>query len=155
MGQETRKMKKIVIIVIVILVLIGAWALLNGQKGVDEPVTLGVPTSDVAGEDISDIPRYPRSVRIHYGTIPGAEDMLVVVYLTPINVDTVANFYETQLPANGWETPLGAEIIEELNLPYTYVEQGLLKGEQQAIVLVRNSEEYSGYTDINITYGPR
>ncbi|TET84034.1 MAG: hypothetical protein E3J36_02475 [Candidatus Nealsonbacteria bacterium] len=135
------------ILLLAVLVLVGAGC---GGDG----VTPEAPTSDVAGQDISDIPRYPGSVRIHYGPVSMDPDVIVIVYLTSESVDTVADFYETQLPANGWESLLDAETMEEFGLTYRYVGQGLLKEGRQTIVLVRASEDYSGYTDINITVGP-
>ena len=82
-------------------------------------------------------------------------DLIAIVYSTSASVDTVSDFYETQLPANGWESPLDAEMMEEFGLTYRYVGQGLLKEGRQTIVLVGASEEYSGYTDISITVGPK
>lgn len=136
------------ILLLAALVLVGAGC---GGDG----VTPEGPTSDVAGQDISDIPRYPGSVRTHYVPIPMDPDLIAIVYSTSASVDTVSDFYETQLPANGWESPLDAEMMEEFGLTYRYVGQGLLKEGRQTIVLVGASEEYSGYTDISITVGPK
>jgi len=113
-----------------------------------------VPTSDIAGEEISDIPRYPGSVRIYYGPIPNT-NIIVTEYLTSASIDTVSDFYEAQLPANGWVSPTDEELMKEFGLTYGYVGQGVEKGEYQTIVLVRDSSDYSEYTNINITFGPK
>lgn len=131
------------------LVLMGAGC---GGGGGTSGGTSGVPTADVSGEDIPDVSRYPGSVRIYYGPVPGTE-MVVVEYLTSASIETVSDFYEAQLPADGWQLPGGEEMIEGLGLNYIYVGQGLVKEGQQTIVLVRDSTDYPGYTDINITFG--
>jgi hypothetical protein len=133
-------------LVLTTLVLVGAGC---GGDG-----TPGVPTTDVSGEDIPDVSRYPGSVRIYYGPVPGT-DVVVVEYLTSASIETVSDFYEAQLPADGWQLPGGEEMIEGLDLAYIYVGQGLVKKGQQTIVLVRESTDYPGYTNINITFGPQ
>ena len=75
--------------------------------------TSKAPTSDVAGQDISDIPRYTGSVRIFHGSVPGVTDSRTVVYLTSASIDTVSDFYEAQLPANGWVSPIDEEMMRE------------------------------------------
>jgi hypothetical protein len=146
-------MKKIVIIAVLIVVIgIGAWILFG--RGTPSPVGTigGIPTSDVIGEDISDVPRYPGSVRIHYGTVPGVTDVVIVVYLTSANIDTVSDFYEKQLPANGWVSPMDEETMQMFGLTYKYVEQAVKKGEREIIVMVSPSADYSGYTEVNISF---
>ena len=106
------------------------------------------PTSDVSGEDISDIPRYITSVRIFYGkdilgTISGTT---VVGYLTSASIDTVLDFYQAQLPANGWAIIDAGEVSKMV---------AAMKEERgSVIVTITASEDYSGYTDINIVFVP-
>ncbi|MFH1391032.1 MAG: hypothetical protein ABIH20_01840 [Candidatus Diapherotrites archaeon] len=102
-----------------------------------------IPTADVVGEDISDIPRYSGSVRIHHGPIPGAAPgNIIVVYLTSASTDTVEAFYETQLPTNGWtviSSSMGMIAAEKA-------------GRGTTIVTIAASEENSGYTEISIIF---
>lgn len=154
-------MRKIILIIAILfiasLVLIGGGCgkTENGDKDVT-PKGGGekVPTSDVAGKDISDVPRYPGSARVYYGPVSDT-GIIVVEYSTSASIDTVSDFYEAQLPANGWVSPTDEEMMKEFGLTYRYVGQGVEKGEQQTIVLVRDSSDYSGYTNINITFGPK
>ncbi len=110
--------------------------------------TAGTPTVDVAGQDISDIPRYTGSVMIFYGedvigTIPGT---IVVAYLTSASIDTVLDFYQTQLPANGWTV---FDMGEVSKMP-----AAIKGGRGSVVVTITASEDYSGYTDINIVFAP-
>jgi hypothetical protein len=146
---------KFIIPLLAVLVLVGAGCgggiLDGGGDGAPEET---VPILDVAGEDISDVPRYTGSVRIYYGPVPNT-DIVVIEYLTSAGIDTVSDFYEAQLPANGWTSPTDEEMMKEFGLTYVFVGQGVEKGEYQTIVLVRDSSDYSGYTNINITFGPK
>ena len=106
-------MRKIILIITILflasLVLIGGGCgkTENGDNGVT-PKGGGekVPTSDVAGKDISDVPRYPGSARVYYGPVSDT-GIIVVEYSTSASIDTVSDFYEAQLPANGWVSPTG------------------------------------------------
>lgn len=113
------------------------------------------PVSDVAGQDISGVPRYPGAVRISYGYAPYAENITIVEYLASASVDAVSDFYEMRLAANGWVSPVDEETMQMLGLSYKYVGQALEKGNQQVFILIGESEEYSGHTLINITSGPK
>jgi len=109
----------------------------------------GAPTSDVAGRDISDVTRYTGSVRIFYGenvlgTVPGT---IVVGYLTTASIDTVLDFYQTQLPANGWTI---IDMGEVSKMP-----AAMKEGRGSAIVTITASEDYPGYTDISIVLVPQ
>lgn len=129
----------------------------KGSGGVAEgsPRTQQPPTLDVGGEDISDIPRYTGSVRIFYGSVPGVSGSIIVEYLTSASADTVADFYEEQLPANGWESPLDTETMRQFGLTYRYVGQAVEKeGRGIVVITLTDSEEYPGYTDINIVFNP-
>ncbi len=149
------KLKFIVpILLLGVLILVGAGcgggesAVPDGRGG----ITTWVPKSDVVGEDISDVPRYPGSVRVYYAPMPEIPDAIIVVYVTSASIDTVADFYETQLPANGWESELPAEMMKEFGLTHMYVGQTVTKEGREIFVLVRDSSDYSGYTEINISF---
>lgn len=94
------------------------------------------PTSDVSGSDISDIPRYTGSVRSYYGELYGVTN---IYYVTSASTSTVADFYATQLPANGW-TAGGTTSIYAT------------KGSAIAAIEIKASTTYSGYTEIQIAY---
>jgi len=130
-----------------ILVLVGAGCGGNGDTSVV------IPKLDVAGQDIQDVPRYPGSVRVYSAPMYGIPDAVTVVYVTSASIDTVADFYEAQLPANGWESELTAEIMEELGLTCRmYVGQTVMKENWEVFVLVGDSSDYSGYTEANISF---
>ncbi len=144
------------ILLLAVLALIGAGCG-GGEPAVsdgDNGITSGVPTSDVAGKDIQDVPRYPGSARVYYGPVPNT-NFIVVEYLTSAGVDTVMDFYEAQLPTDGWISPIDEEAMQMFGLTYRYVGQTVEKDGQQTVVLVRDSSDYSGYTNINITFGPK
>ena len=100
----------------------------------------GPPASDVAGEDIPDVPRYPGSVRTDY-----LREGLIL-YVTSASIDEVLAFYEKELPANGW-TVFGRGQVD-----YSIV-IGADKGNRELMVECSRSEEHAeagGY----IYYGP-
>ncbi len=140
--------------VIPFLILVALFLMGAGCGGGGDGLSTGTPTTDVSGEDISDVPRYPGSVRVYYGPIPDT-DIVVVEYLTSASIETVSDFYESELPTNGWQSPIDEETMQMLGLTYGYVGQAVEKGEEQAVVLVRGSSDYAGYTNINITFGPK
>lgn len=118
----------------------------TGDEGTSEGAS-GVPTSDSAGEDISDIPRYTGSVRTLQGDIPfTAEGNVFATYLTSASVDEVLDFYQTQLPANGWTIVDSGEISK---MP-TAEKEG-----KYTVIAITESIDYSGYTNINIISGPK
>lgn len=157
--------KGVIILGVILLVLLssGCTGLLEPKIGTFSPAptttpapttfaptttTAGTPTVDVAGQDISDIPRYTGSVMIVYGedvigTTPGT---IVVAYLTSASIDTVLDFYQTQLPANGWTV---IDMGEVSKMPLA-----MKGGRGSVVVTIMASEDYSGYTDINIVFVP-
>ena len=103
--------------------------------------TEGPPTSDVAGEDISDVPRYPGSVRTAY-----LGDGTMLWYVTSASVDEVLAFYEKELPANGWT------VLGRMQVDYAIL-IGADKGNRRLMVECSRSEDHAegwGY----IYYGP-
>jgi hypothetical protein len=68
-----------------------------------EPVA-HIPSEDVPGAEISDLPRYPGSVRVEYER--GQREGLKVVrarYLTRDGLDAVRGFYRGVFRAKGWK----------------------------------------------------
>lgn len=100
----------------------------------------GPPTSDVAGEDIPDVPRYRGSVRSYYGSSGGTTS---VIYITSASIDEVLGFYEEKLPDNGWTT-------ETL---WRQVDEGMIaasKGKIRVTVECSPSIDYPNYTFVLI-----
>lgn len=95
--------------------------------------TEGPPTSDVAGEDKKDVPRYPGSVRT--GSVGGT-----VEYVTSASLDEVWAFYEKELPANGW-----TEITPRLQVDEATFAIGAIKGNRELMVQCSRSEDYSDW----------
>ncbi|MHC2994871.1 MAG: hypothetical protein IBV53_05155 [Candidatus Atribacteria bacterium] len=102
----------------------------------EEVVEEGPPTSDVAGEDKKDVPRYPGSVRTGSVSVAGID---FVDYVTSASIDEVLAFYEKELPANGW-----TEITPRLQVDgATFI--GAIKGNRTLMVQCSRSENYSDW----------
>jgi len=120
------------------------------------------PIADVPGKDLPDVPRYPGSIRSMYGIIPGMPDAgFYIMYDAPGSAKEVKDFYESQLPANGWESAISVEeaegnreFYESIGMgSYRFIEAELTKGEQRMVVQVGLAgSDYPGYTDVIITF---
>jgi len=139
-------------LIFVPILLLGVLILVGAGCGDGGTTSVVIPKLDVAGEDIQDVPRYPGSVRVYYAPMPGIPNAITVVYVTSATIDTVADFYETELPAKGWESESSAEMMEEFGLTRMYVGQTVIKEGREIFVLVRDSSDYSGYTEVNISF---
>jgi|GEM_PF-6784429 len=134
--------KKLGILALLTVLVIGV-VLISGCVGPveDAPVeeeevaiqTEGPPTSDVAGEDKKDVPRYPGSVRT--GSVGGT-----VEYVTSASLDEALAFYEKELPANGW-----TEITPRLQVDEATFAIGAIKGNRKLMVQCSRSEDYSDW----------
>lgn len=100
-----------------------------------------IPTKDIDGEDITDVPRYPGSVRIWYESL--FQD-ISIEYLTSENVSTVADFYTTQLPANGWRLKGMTTEEQKTEITATKTKRGLLT------ISIETSKDYEGYTNVEV-----
>jgi hypothetical protein len=58
------------------------------------------PKSDVNGKDLSDVPRYPGSIRMSYEEEDG--DIYIDYYVDGDKVNDVSSFYSDKMPQNGW-----------------------------------------------------
>jgi len=109
------------------------------------PEEVGPPTSDVPGEDIPDVPRYPGSVRTDYLSVGG---MTEVSYITSASFDEVVDFYEEKLPANGWDIIIsGLQIDEEEQRFWSLVAS---KGDKSLSMGCELHGEYPDYTSVFI-----
>ncbi len=73
---------------------------------------MSLPAEDVPGKDVSDLPRYPRSVRVEYER--KEQDRLVfttVRYLSRANLDVIRGFYRGVFRSKNW-TVANAEFSE-------------------------------------------
>lgn len=139
--------KKLGILALLTVLVIGV-VLISGCVGpvedapMEEEVAIqteGPPTSDVAGEDKKDVPRYPGSVRT--GSVGGT-----VEYVTLASLDEALAFYEKELPANGWT------VLGRMQVDYA-ISIGADKGNRRLMVECSRSEDHAegwGY----IYYGP-
>jgi len=109
------------------------------------------PTQDVEGEDLEDVPRYPDSVLTSYDTgewTENDEEYLAAIlhYLAEEDAETIADWYESELPDYGWNIQVAGEDNGE---HYIYAEDepfGLG-------IIIESSDDYEGYSEIEINYG--
>jgi len=151
MKMNTKKLGALALVVVLVIgvMLIGGCAPKEVEQAPEEevmPEEIGPPTSDVAGEDISDVPRYPGSVRT--GSLR-TEWMMTVEYITSASLDEVLDFYEKELPANGWTDLTGRLPVDEATIAI-----GASKENRQLMVQPSRSEDYSewgpNYTSVFI-----
>lgn len=93
--------------------------------------------------DIPDVPRYPGSIRTGSSVVVEA-GLTMIGYVTSSSVDEVVDFYEKELPANGWE------IIN--SFPIEGAVWLTAHKDHEIVVKVTSapSDEYPGYTGIGI-----
>lgn len=110
------------------------------------PEEIGPPTLDVEGNDISDLPRYPGSVRTSYWRMDFGDggEAITVTYITSVNVSEVLKFYQEKLPVNGWTD------ITEMQMEDAFWLMGYREG-VNARVSINPDTFYVGYTSIGIT----
>jgi hypothetical protein len=92
------------------------------------PSAASMPGSDVAGDDIARLPRYPGSVRSdHEIDVDDRYRLTAVEYLADATIDEVRLFYQNVIDAHGWEP---ADIQYE-DGEWTYV---LVDGRTEALI---------------------
>jgi hypothetical protein len=63
-----------------------------------------LPTADVAGDDLANLPRFPGSVRSDYEVaLDDRYRLIVTEYLADTDIDEVRAFYQGVIAAHGWE----------------------------------------------------
>ena len=60
-----------------------------------------MPDSDVAGTDLTDVPRYPNSIRFNYQKSE-AMNYTQIQYKVKATSDEILNYYKKQMPSLGW-----------------------------------------------------
>lgn len=64
----------------------------------------GIPSSDVTGEDLERLPRYPGSVRSEYEvSLDDRYRLTAVEYFADATIDEVRQFYQGVIDDHGWE----------------------------------------------------
>jgi hypothetical protein len=102
------------------------------------------PETDVQGSDISDVPRYPGSVRTEYARKEtDTETEVVVGYLAEATFQEVSDFYDDALPSNGWTIQERIETDEAEGRVAT-------KDSKKLEMYWENNSDYEGYLDIRI-----
>ena len=131
---------------------VGETTVPSGQESISQECEL--PASDVLGKDISDIPRYPGSVRISHKIHRYEEsekEVITASYVTSENTGTIANFYATELPANGWEVD-----INRVSGAETHIQT--MKGSAASFLGIMDdeliSQKYPGCIQISIMFDP-
>ena len=111
---------------------------------VDEP-----PTTDVDGQDFTDVPRYPNSVRINYlsVTVDSDTDKEQVDYLTDQELESIKEFYENELDVHGWEV-VTAMIVTERDDAQLFIEAN--KDNEYLKLGTQPSSDYDDMTEIMI-----
>jgi hypothetical protein len=108
-----------------------------------EPVAR-IPSEDVPGREISDLPRYPDSVRVEYER--AQQDRLKIIrmrYLTRDGLDAARGFYRGVFRAKGWKVA-NVEFTEDR---WTFL---VLQGEREANIRI---ERYGrGATSVAVEY---
>lgn len=102
-----------------------------------------LPEEDVAGEDISDIPRYPGATRISYESTPQS---LTLGYLAHVGITEVADFYAGEMSKDGWL--LQAMVIEKENAKISSIKIG--RG--IANINIKPDDASNDYTNIEIAF---
>jgi hypothetical protein len=95
------------LLIAVLLVMLGGSCSLTEKKdnsvsteNTDDEETIEMATTDVFGEDLTDIPRYPSSIRTYYAQ---DEEETAVTYETQDSETKVRDFYKTTLIEKGWK----------------------------------------------------
>lgn len=109
------KNKLITFTVILVIILIGVFLLINlFQKGKEllsnapkisiPSLGINLPTKDVKGEDLLDVPRYQPSARVSYNKDSNDGTVFVdIIYYTKDSFNNVYDFYIKKMPQNNWK----------------------------------------------------
>lgn len=108
------------------------------------PTPSGLPSSDqVSGEE--PIQRYLGSVMLSYSKTEGFPTIILIDYGTTANINTVAEWYKSELQLNGWTIKDERETPEEISLH-------LVKPQEEVGVIIYAPTSERGYTLISIHY---
>lgn len=105
------------------------------------------PESDVEGEDLEDVPRFPGSVRTQYTYLEkGDERGAEIGYLAEAACGEVLDYYESRLPDRGWTVRFRARQEGERQI-------GAEKEGETLWIVCGSSEEHEGHVDVMVLVG--
>lgn len=108
------------------------------------PSMAALPAADVAGEDLSRLPRYPGSVRTAHEVSRDEHYRLTATeYLADAGIDEVRTFYQGVIADHGWERA----DISHSDGTWAYV---LVDGSTEALIEI---EETDGLIEIDLQIG--
>lgn len=132
MAAETEPSKIIVSIVV-------------AKSKEETPKELELPKEDVAGGDLTDVPRFPSSVRTIYENY---SESISIEYLASANITAVTEYYAIELPANGW-------VFEGMVVGGIKTEIYATKMKRGSVTInIENSDGYNGYVNIEVIFMP-
>lgn len=119
--EPAQRILRTSVVVTILLALValafGASRLLAGWNSIDHVHTTPVPTSvasptvtptlattDIPGADLTDLPRYPGSIRFGYRQQAGSSLLLTQAeYVTTADLQAVHTYYRDVIESNGWQ----------------------------------------------------
>lgn len=105
------------------------------------PTVAELPTSDVDGEDLPRLPRYPGSVRTdHEVSIDDRYRLTALEYLADAGIEEVRGFYQNVMDAHGWDRA----DVNYTSGEWTYV---LVDGRIEALIEI---ELWNGLVEIDL-----
>ncbi|MEM2080791.1 MAG: hypothetical protein QXP44_06415 [Candidatus Bathyarchaeia archaeon] len=111
----------------------------------ETPKELELPKEDVAGEDLTDVPRFPSSVRTIYENY---SESVSIEYLASANITAVTEYYAIELPANGW-------VLEGMVVGGIKTEIYAAKMERGFVTInIEDSDGYNGYVNVEVIFTP-
>ena len=111
----------------------------------DTKPEISLPADDVPGKDISDLPRYPGSVRVEYER--KVQDPLVftrIRYLSRARLDVIRGFYRGVFRAEGWKVAN----VEFSGGEWTFL---VVRGEREAEVRIEPHSRGVTRVDIELS----
>ncbi|MGB9841275.1 MAG: hypothetical protein ACPLKZ_00965 [Candidatus Bathyarchaeales archaeon] len=104
---------------------------------------LELPKEDVEGEDLTDVPRFPGSIRIAYES---CSESVYIEYLTSANVTAITEYYATELPAKGWALEGLTACDDKTEICAIKVKMGFVTVE------IEGSNYYEDYARISVLF---
>lgn len=106
----------------------------------DDVKTPELPEQDYPGFDIPDVLRYPGSIRTSYENSPNGAS---IVYSTLADTKILADFYATQLLADGW-------ILQAMAVEGEKAEIFAAKEGERVTVTIETEKDIAGYANVRI-----
>lgn len=108
----------------------------------------GPPTTDVEGEDIPDVPRYPGSVRVGYFSVEDSSGKGATIgYIAEATPEEVESFYGEKMPSEGW-----TRVLKMQQGGGTATEWE--KGDRTTHISFAPHSSYEGYVEITVLGNP-